>query len=73
MTNHPNRSSAPSPGRNPSPQEIRALREARGETQDQAAKSILSTERTWQGWEQGLRRMHPALWWLYRHGGLTDI
>lgn len=69
MTNHPNRS-AGHPARNPSPAEVRAAREAAGLTQAQAAALVHATPRNWQQWEQdegnNVRRMHPALWELFR-------
>lgn len=65
MTNHPNRSPG-HPGRNPSPDEVRAAREAAGLTQTQAAATIHGTLRAWQEWEAGNRRMHPGLWELFR-------
>ena len=64
MPNHPNRSRS-NPARNPTPEQIRAARDAAGLSQADAASLIYSTERTWQGWEQGERRMHPGLWELF--------
>ena len=64
MTNHPNRSRGNS-ARNPTPEEIQARRISLGLTQSQAAALIHATERAWQGWEQGERRMHPGLWELF--------
>ena len=64
--NHPNRGANPSPSRNPTPDEIRAARDAAGLTQHQAADLIHGTERAWQEWEAGNRRMHPGLWELFR-------
>lgn len=49
----------------PVPESIRAARAAAGHTQTQAARVIYSTLRTWQKWEGGERRMHPALFELY--------
>ena len=67
MPNHPNRSRrAPHPARNPAPEAIRAARRALGLTQKQAAESVHSTLRTWQAWEQGDRRMHPAIGHLFQ-------
>jgi DNA-binding XRE family transcriptional regulator len=61
--NHPNRSrSRKTPGANPSPEKIAKTREEADLTQTQAAEMIYSTMRTWQQWEGGQRRMHPALW-----------
>lgn len=65
MPNHPNRSSQANPARNPTPEEIRARRVALGLSQSQAADLIHATDRTWEGWEQGRRRMHPGLWELF--------
>lgn len=50
----------------PSAANIRAAREAAGLTQAQAAALILSTERTWQSWEQGERHMPLGKWELFR-------
>lgn len=64
---HPNRSRrAPSPARNPTPDEIRAAREAAGLTQTAAAALIYCTLHGWQKWELGERSMHPAFWELWR-------
>lgn len=64
---HPNRSRRPdTPGRNPSPEEIRAAREAAGLTQREAAALVWATGSAWENWEQGLRRMHPAIWWAWQ-------
>ena len=65
MTNHPNRSGA-SPSRNPTPDEIKAARGALGLSQRAAAELIHGTERAWQEWEAGNRRMHPGLWELFQ-------
>ena len=62
MTCHPNRSRAAGPASNPKPEQIRAAREAAGLTQTQAGELVFGTLRTWQDWEHGARRMHPALW-----------
>lgn len=67
MTNHPNRSrKAPNPARNPTPDEVRAMRAAAGLTQAAAAALLYSSERAWQDWEGGQRRMHPAFVELFR-------
>lgn len=77
MTGHPNRSGSSS-ARNPTPQEIRAAREAAGLTQTAAAALVYSTLRAWQGWEAepgtpGHRRMHPQIWEAFCvKAGLTD-
>jgi DNA (cytosine-5)-methyltransferase 1 len=67
MANHPNRSKRyDAPDRNPTPEEIRAGRESAGLTQREAARLIHCTERGWQDWEGGQRKMHPAFWELFR-------
>lgn len=67
MTNHPNRSrSGKTPGRNPSPDEVRAVRQAAGLTQTDAARLIYASLRAWQQWEAGGRKMHPAFWELFK-------
>jgi DNA (cytosine-5)-methyltransferase 1 len=67
MANHPNRSRrGNSAARNPSPDEIRQARESAGLTQIEATRLIYCTLRAWQDWESGARRMHPALWELWR-------
>lgn len=66
MPNHPNRSRrTPHPAANPSPEQIRAAREAAGLSQSAAARLIHSTRRTWQDWEAGVARMHPAFFELF--------
>lgn len=47
---------------NPSPEQIRAAREAAGLSQTEAAALIYAGLRGWQEWEAGNRKMHPALW-----------
>lgn len=67
MSAHQNRSRrAPAPGSNPDPAQIRAAREAAGLTQTQAADLVWYTLSAWQRWEQGERRMHPAIWWAWQ-------
>lgn len=56
------------PGRNPSPDEIRAAREAAGLSQTAAAEICYSTLRSWQNWEAGAARMHPAIWAWWQIG-----
>lgn len=65
MPNHPNRSRAGSPARNPHPDEIFGCRFNARLTQTQAAELVHSTLRTWQDWEAGKARMHPGLWELF--------
>lgn len=50
----------------PAPEEIRAARTAAGLSQSAAAELVHSKLRTWQQWEAGDRKMHPALWELFR-------
>jgi DNA-binding transcriptional regulator YiaG len=64
VSNHPNRGSC-SPSRNPTPAEIVAARLAAGLSQTAAAALLHTTCRTWQQWEAGDRRMHPAFWELF--------
>lgn len=67
MGNHPNRSrSGSSTARNPKPTEIRAARERAGLTQTEAGTLIHASLRAWQQWESGERRMHPAMFELFR-------
>jgi DNA-binding transcriptional regulator YiaG len=54
------------PRANPKPDALKKAREETGLSQREAAELIYSTERTWQDWELGQRRMHPALWELWR-------
>lgn len=65
MANHPNRGPK-GPAANPVPAEIRAARESAGLTQTAAGALLHTTCRTWQQWEAGDRRMHPAFWELFR-------
>jgi DNA-binding transcriptional regulator YiaG len=50
----------------PTPEEIKAARIAFGLTQAKAADLLHSSERSWQDWEAGRRKMHPAFWDLWR-------
>jgi len=69
MSNHPNRNRRPeSRLRNPTPDEVIALRKKYDLTQTQAADRWLCTLRTVQGWEAPIgttnhRRVHPLMWW----------
>jgi putative transcriptional regulator len=76
MPDHSSRTKAP-PGPvsnpNPTPGDIRAVREAAGLTQCQAAALIYRTARNWQQWEGGERRMDPALWELFRLKSTLNI
>ena len=50
----------------PTPEEIKEAREAAGLTQTQAAKKIFSDSYiSWQNYEYGQRKMHPAIWWCF--------
>ena len=50
----------------PNTDEILAARKAAGLTQTQAGELVHTTCRTWQQWEAGDRKMHPAFWELFR-------
>lgn len=68
MTSHPNRSRAAGPASNPSPEQVRAAREAAGLTQTKAGALVFGTLRAWQSWEDSGpdgRRMPPAAWHLF--------
>lgn len=66
MATHPNRSKSNRPTKaNPTPAEIRALRESKGLTEKAAAEMIYCTVGAWIAWERGDRRMHPGLWELF--------
>lgn len=49
----------------PLPHQIKQLRESLGYTQFDAASLVSSHLRTWQQWEAGDRKMHPAFWELF--------
>lgn len=49
----------------PHPDNIRAARISVGITQMQAADLIHVDISTWQRWEMGDRKMHPAMWELF--------
>lgn len=69
MVNHPNRprrAGPTPPGANPRPDEIAEARARLSMTHAQAAELIYASERAWQEWEGGRRRMHPALWELWK-------
>jgi len=50
----------------PTPVAIRAARDAANLTQTEAGMVVHTSCRTWQQWEAGDRRMHPAFWELFR-------
>jgi DNA-binding transcriptional regulator YiaG len=49
----------------PTPEEIKEARRKVGLTQTQAGALLHTTVRTWQQWEAGDRKMHPAFWELF--------
>ena len=51
--------------RSPSREAILNARKAAGLTQKAAAEKCLSALRSWQDWEYGKRRMHPAIWQVF--------
>ena len=59
------RVTAPKRWRSPSPRTILKARKAAGLTQKAAAEKCFSARRSWQDWERGKRRMHPALWQVF--------
>ena len=63
MTTHPRRSTRVLPP--PTPDEIRAARDAAEHTQHTAAATIGASFRAWQQWEAGERPMPPAMLQLY--------
>lgn len=67
MTNHANRKRGPkSPAANPTPAAVLAARTAARLTQRDAGALIYRSERNWQQWESGDRRMDPALFELFQ-------
>lgn len=65
MSNHPNRS-ASSDTSNPTPEDVKSARATAQLTQAEAAALVYSTLSAWQRWEQGERRMHPAIFELFK-------
>lgn len=66
MANHPNRGrDRGKAGTTPTAEMILLAREAAGLTQEAAALVVYTSWRTWQDWERGERRMHPAFWELF--------
>ncbi len=57
----------------PTPEQIIALRKQAGLTQTECARLVYSELRTWQYWENGARKMHPALWELFEIKTATII
>jgi len=69
MTTHPNRSTWRSALPAPTPDEVRAAREAAGLTQSAAAELAgIAGWRQWSAWESGERRPAAQAWelWLLR-------
>lgn len=65
--NHPNRNKrAAKRGPHPTGAEIRQTREEAGQTQAEAAASILVATKTWQDYELERRKMPPGLFRLYK-------
>lgn len=50
----------------PSPEQVRAAREAAGLTQAAAGAVVHVDLRSWQRWESGERTMHAAFWELFQ-------
>ena len=63
MANHPK--NIKHTVKSPTPSEICAARERAGLTQTEAGMLVHCGLRTWQQWEAGDRRMHPAMWELF--------
>jgi DNA-binding transcriptional regulator YiaG len=49
----------------PTAKQVREARIAATLTQPQAAAIVYVATRTWQQWEAGVRKMHPAFWELF--------
>ena len=64
MTSHPNRGK--SARINPTAEQVRQARAESGLSQVEAARLIYCSERSWQQWEAGERKMHGAMWELFR-------
>lgn len=63
MTAHPNRSGRGA-SRNPTPEEVRAMRTSSGLSAAELGALVHSTGRRVQEWCEGKHRMHPAVWEL---------
>jgi len=68
MVNHPNRNKPAIKG-TPTPEQIRCQRDLYGFSQKYAAELIHCSLRSWQQWEKGDRKMHPAFWELFKIKG----
>lgn len=53
-------------GHVPTPAEIKAMRKAAGLTQTEAGAKVYTELKTWQDWEYGRYKMHPAFWELFQ-------
>ena len=52
--------------KSPTTEEIKEARKEAGLTQAQAAGKIFSGSYiSWQNYEYGSRKMHPAIWWCF--------
>jgi putative transcriptional regulator len=51
----------------PDPEQLVEIRAVYGLTQTETARMCFVTMRTWQGWESGDRKMHPAIWQWFLH------
>jgi DNA-binding XRE family transcriptional regulator len=51
--------------KSPNSYEIISSRKEAGITQKDAAQYIYCSQITWQQWEAGKRKMHPAFWELF--------
>ena len=51
---------------NPTPEEIARTRKGAGLTQTEAARMVHAALVSWQQWEAGTRKMHPAFWELFQ-------
>lgn len=49
----------------PSPDEVKNARNSVGLSQQEAGALVYVGTRTWQKWEYGERKMHPAFWELF--------
>lgn len=49
----------------PKPKQIKQARKDFGLTQTKAAELVHCGLRSWQQWEAGDRKMHPAMWELF--------
>jgi DNA (cytosine-5)-methyltransferase 1 len=56
----------------PTPEQVRSVRLAAGQTQAEAAALIYMKERAWRHYENGARAMHPAFFELYRIKSITQ-